>query len=214
MTPKIGSCAHRAIDLIRERGAARTTWLSEQLGSDASNISAALDPYCKNGTLVVCKVERLGARPENEYRLGLAGPGHAMGHVPVAHNGAAPVVRRPTIDAPSRLHLDAEEAKRRASAPPPPAAVARPEAIPAPAPTPAAARSAPAPAPTIDRWSFRVALANDATLFLWIPGQTQPVDLAPDQTRALVDYLRKLGAFPSSIDTEAEMPVLLQTQAQ
>ena len=220
MTPQEGSRAHRAIELIGQQGAVRSTSLAEQLGISCSALSALLNPYCDDGTLVACKVEKPGTRPENEYRLGLAGAGHRMAPVPAAHQGGAPVVRRPTIDAPSRLHLDAEAARQRTESKPapvvpaksvaaaPPVATAAPEpsaVVPVPAALPAAA-------PSAER--FRVALASDATLILWIPGQAQPVDLPPEHTRALVDYLRKLDALSGAIGAEGDMPGFLMRQAQ
>jgi len=131
-------------------------------------------------------------------------------------------VRRPTIDAPSRLHLDAEAARQRTESKPapvvpaksvaaePPVATAAPEPsafvpVPVPGPLPVAPTSA-------ER--FRVALASDATLILWIPGQAQPVDLPPEHTRALVDYLRKLDALSGAIGAEGDMPGFLMRQAQ
>lgn len=86
--------------------------------------------------------------------------------------------------------------------------------------TPAqAAESAPEPAPipappqvSAPRSAFRCALANDGSLLLMIPGNPA-LDLNPTDTRALVEYLRKLDELGAP-RIPAAMPALVGVQAQ
>lgn len=68
-----GSVAKRAIALIAERGAMRTDQIAEALGVDGKSISNSFGWPVKNGTLVMCKVERPGTSPVNEYRISAGG---------------------------------------------------------------------------------------------------------------------------------------------
>lgn len=241
MTPREGSNAHRAIELIRQHGTARSSWLAEQLGISTSTLSAMLSGYTKDGTLVSCLV-RVGAEgnAQNEYRLAAAGPGmDARIRADVTSRG--PLVRdgtiaRPSPDLPSALRL--EEARAREQPKPTLSpkraaeiASAWPGADPGPEPvivdasehadqvvptpeTPEAPGSRPASAsPAVpQRSAFRCALANDGSLLLMLPN-APALDLCPEDTRALVEYLRKLDELGAP-RIAAAVPALIGVQAQ
>ncbi|MCC7082202.1 MAG: hypothetical protein IT530_16135 [Burkholderiales bacterium] len=121
-TPTPGSRAHRAIEFICQHGPARTTQIAEQLGIAIDGVSSLLWPYCQDGTLVACRVDRPGRGPENEYRATASGPGANFRVMSdAAGRTASPVVRaghvaRPTPTAPSGLRIEA--AHGRPPAPP------------------------------------------------------------------------------------------------
>jgi len=247
MTKRCDSVATKAIELIRNRGTARSSWLAEQLGLSPSTISGSLVNHVARGVLVTCKVSR-GTSPgtENEYRLSAAGPRTAIEQdMAASRRGAdkslvvqAGPVPRAAVKAPSRLELDAKEGREAQPAAPhkAPKVPEAPITFPAPSgdwgkvvatslgPLPEdkqvtikaqelhsmKAESAPARRP------FRVAIANDGSMILWVRGLEQPVDIDQADTRELVEYLRKLGQIdrPLLDLPDVRTPALLSVQAQ
>lgn len=265
MKPREGSTAHRAIELIRQHGTARSGWLAEQLGITTSTLSGHLNPYTQDGTLVSCLV-RVGdeRNHQNEYRLAAAGASMEFkirsdiaGRGPLVREGT---IARPSPDLPSALRLEEARAReqpkptitpKRAAeiatvwpgADPAPSVmgnpitaevetieqapeVATPEACvpgeplgdaeggrveaqetPSSRPAPAAA-----PAAAATRSAFRCALANDGSLLLMLPN-APALDLCPEDTRALVEYLRKLDELGAP-RISAAVPALIGVQAQ
>jgi hypothetical protein len=243
MTKRSDSVATKAIELIRIRGTVRSSWLAEQFGLSQSTISGSLAYYVARGVLVTCKVLR-GASPgtENEYRLSAAGPRTAIEQDVAASRGSGKTlvvpsgpVPRAAVNAPSRLALDAQEGRAAKPAEPPKAPEA-PITFPAPTgdwgkvvatslgPLPEdkqvtiqaqelhsmTAETAPARRP------FRVAIANDGSMILWVRGLDQPVDIDQADTRELVEYLRKLGQIdrPLLELPDVHTPALPSVQAQ
>lgn len=123
------SKTQRVLDYIKAQGAARTDDIRAHLNDPKCSISAMLDAYVKDGTLISCLVERPGQKPCNEYRLSTGGP---------TTRAATPVKPRQS------LVVDRTPSQR----PPRPATV-RHQIVDAPlAPVPP---SAPAPAPAAER---------------------------------------------------------------
>lgn len=261
MTSPEGSIAKRAIALIEQQGSARSSWLAGQLGVPPKEVSSSLNPYCKNGTLVACKVQRPGAQDENEYRMSKLGRGMSFairGDVtrsPAVRDGR---LARPTMQHPSGLHLEAANGRPKApddrrttllaaawpgvDAPRPPEqtddvaddanapeaeaaevrTTSRPggstevRALGTRASHVAAQVEAPSSRPAMPlqaSTTFRCALANDGSLLLMRKG-VAPIDLCPSETRALVDYLRKLDELSLPRFGEAELPESLRAQAK
>lgn len=68
-TPKPGSKTARAIDYIRQHGAARTSAIGKHIGEPAATVSALLHHPVEVGYLISCKIKLPGVKSENEYRL-------------------------------------------------------------------------------------------------------------------------------------------------
>lgn len=222
--PKESSVAHRALALIRSQGTARSSWLAQQLGLTAETITATLGHYRRNGTLVSCRViQENSLRSENEYRMSNTGPGSRFalavtGGNPVVRSGVVP--RESARKFPSQLHIEEELGRPKDQSTPREGKLvivtARPDEM--STGQDASARvahreesSMVASVHTAPRLPvFRCAMASDGSLLLMQP-HAQPIELSPEETNALVGYLRKLDALSAP---RADLPGLLQPQAE
>ena len=217
------STAGRAIFLITRHGSMRTSAIAAELGVDHAVVSTALWPHTKTGRLVVCKVERPGSKypPENEYRVS-AGFRSSVEKDMETHRP----IRRGAVVEPGPLRRTPPAGIGRVPTETAPAAASTPTRAPTvapivpPAPTEKAAPMAPQPqaSPTPhDREPkpFRAAMASDGGLFLFLEGGNQ-VELSQDNTRTLVDYLRKLAELSEPARTAGpeafRLPALLDRQ--
>lgn len=82
------SNVQQAIELIRQRGAMRSPEIEKEL--DITSAAATLQHKVDDGTLIMCKVERPGLRPCNEYRLSAKAGGQAPGIAPVGRSPREP----------------------------------------------------------------------------------------------------------------------------
>lgn len=119
------SLAARAIALIRERGAVRSTDLASALGVATPDVSAALNPYVVDGRLTACKVRQSTGRECNEYRIGAGIPdtfrpltraSARAGAQIVPRTAQAPADRAPIGDARDEIIAAAEAQRLRVQA--------------------------------------------------------------------------------------------------
>lgn len=125
------SVAQRAIALIREHGALRSTAIAEKLGVSSAVIASSLAGQCKNGTLISCKVELPSGPSQNEYRLSASGPAKSFRTDPAARKpptlppppdatATAPKPRKakkPKKDLVKQRRVSASKSRRSASIP-------------------------------------------------------------------------------------------------
>lgn len=217
-----GGIAARAIALLEKKGALRTAAIAEALGVDAKTIASSLWHHVQSGRLVTCKVEVPGSSypSQNEYRISAGMPANKlerdMAEKRARANGlvvpAGPIRRTPPagiLSVPTHTPVQPTSHSARSTAPKSERAPAFPrEPEPTTEPQEAMTMSA-------DTKPFRCAMASDGGLFLF-PAGAGPVELSPQDTRTLVDYLRRLadlaGPAADSAPAIGRLPALLERQ--
>lgn len=98
MAAKAESNTEKALAYIAKHPGARSPEIAEAIGAPVSNVTALLNGPVQAGFLVVCKVERPGKPPINEYRLSatVAEDKVSWSEFRLAHRANVPLTKAPT----------------------------------------------------------------------------------------------------------------------
>jgi hypothetical protein len=203
--PRPGSAAEAAVEFLRKKGGpARSGEIAEAIGIETKNLTASLSAAVENGVLVACDVQAPGAPPQKEYRL-------SGGGKPIPWREPKPTALPPSPSPASgrgERSTAAQEAAKPARKPRKPAKPAKPHPRGAGRPKATARllraaeegqqRKAAKRLPVAEvPWKaeqpaggFRCGIFNDGALSLVLRDGGR-VELPPDDTRVLFDYLDK-----------------------
>lgn len=202
--PQKGSVVEAAIAFIAKRGSARSKEIAEAVGIEPKNVCSVLAAAVANGVLVACDISIPGQRTQKEYRV-------SGGGKPIPWREPKPAARSPSpsvADGREERPAAAQEAAKPARKPRKPAKPAKPHPRGAGRPKATARllraaeegqqRKAAKRLPVAEvPWKaeqpaggFRCGIFNDGALSLVLRDGGR-VELPPEDTRALFDYLDK-----------------------
>lgn len=196
-TPRKGSAAEAAVEYLRKKGgAARSAEIAEAIGIEAKNVMGALAAAVENGVLVACDVQVFGAPPQKEYRL-------SGGGKPIPWREPKPARATVAAEAAPPAEKPAKPARKPRKTPKPapahPRGASRPKVTGRLLRAAAEGRSKAAKRLPVAEvpWKaeqpsagFRCGIFNDGALSMVLRDGAH-VELPPEDTRVLFDYLDK-----------------------